>query len=60
MAIAAATQAQRQELLRQLNILAKDLYAITTQPLDIAQTGPAFDAKIPALTAAVTAVTSAS
>lgn len=35
-------------------------YAITTQPLDIAQTGPDFDAKIPALTAAVTAVTSAS
>jgi len=60
MAVAKATQAQRQELLRQLNILAKDIYAITTQPLDIAQTGPAFDAKIPALEAAVAAVKAAS
>lgn len=60
MAVAKATQAQRQELLRQLNILAKGIYAITTQPLDITQTGPAFDAKIPALEAAVAAVKAAS
>lgn len=59
MAIASATAAERQELLRQLNILAKDLYAITTQPLDIAQTGPAFDLKLPALTAAIEAVDAA-
>ena len=57
MAVAKATQAQRQELLRQLNILAKDIYAITTQPLDIAQTDLAFDAKIQALEAAIAAVT---
>lgn len=60
MAIAKATPAQRQELLRQLNILGKDLYAILTQPRDVAQTGAAFDAKIAALEAAVTAVKSAS
>ena len=60
MAIAKATPAQRQELLRQLNILGKDLYAILTQPQDVAQTGAAFDAKISALEAAVTAVKSAS
>lgn len=60
MAIAKATQAQQHELLRQLNILGKDLYAILTQPQDVAQTGAAFDAKIAALEAAVTAVKTAS
>lgn len=60
MAIAKATQAQRQELLRQLNILGKDLYAILTQPQDVAQTGAAFDDKIAVLEAAVTAVKAAS
>ncbi len=59
MAIAKATQAQQQELLRQLNILAKDIYEITTQFKDVAQTGPAFDAKIPALEAAIAAVKAA-
>lgn len=52
MAIAKATSAQRQELLRQLNILSKDLYAILTQPQDVAQTGAAFDTKIAAVKAA--------
>lgn len=56
MAIAKATPAQRQELLRQLNIL----YAILTLPQDVAQTGAAFDAKIAALEAAVAAVKAAS
>lgn len=60
MAIAKATQAQQQELLRQLNILGKDLYAILTQPQDVTQTGTAFDAKIAALEAAVDAVKAAS
>jgi len=60
MAVAKATQAQRQELLRQLNILAKDIYAITTQPQDVAQTGAAFYTKIAALEAAVAAVKAAS
>lgn len=60
MAIAKATPAQRQELLRQLNILAKDIYVITTQPQDVQQTGAAFDSKIPALEAAVAAVKAAS
>lgn len=60
MAIAKATPAQRQELLRQLNILGKDLYAILTQPQDVAQTGAAFDAKITALESAITAVKTAS
>ena len=60
MAIAKATPAQRQELLRQLNVLGKDLYAILTQPQDVAQTGVAFDAKIAALEAAVAAVKTAS
>lgn len=59
MAIAKATQAQQQELLRQLNILAKDVYEITTQFKDVTQTGPAFDAKIPALEAAIAAVKAA-
>lgn len=53
MAIAKATPAQQQELLRQLNILGKDLYAILTQPQNVAQTGAAFDTKIAALEAAV-------
>lgn len=60
MAIAKATPAQRQELLRQLNILGKDLYAILTQPQDVVQTGAAFDAKIAALETAITAVKTAS
>lgn len=60
MAIAKATPAQRQELLRQLNILGKDLYAILTQPQDVDQTGAAFDAKIAALETAITAVKTAS
>ena len=60
MVIAKATPAQRQELLRQLNVLGKDLYAILTQPQDVAQTGAAFDAKIAALETAITAVKAAS
>ena len=60
MAIAQATQVQQQELLRQLNILGKDLYAILTQPQDVAQTGAAFDAKIAALETAIAAVKTAS
>lgn len=60
MAIAKATSAQRQELLRQLNILGKDIYAILTQPQSLAQTGTALDAKIPALEAAIAAVKAAS
>jgi hypothetical protein len=55
MAIATQTSAVKQELLRQLNITAKDLYVILTQPRDIAQTGPAFDAKIATLKTALTA-----
>ena len=60
MAIAKATPEQQQELLRQLNILGKDLYAILTQPQDVAQTGAAFDTKIAALKAAVAKVEGAS
>lgn len=60
MAIAKATSAQQQELLRQLNILGKDLYVILTQPQNAAQTGAAFDTKIAALEAAVDAVKAAS
>lgn len=60
MAVAKATAAQRQELLRQLNILGKDIYVILTQPQDVQQTGAAFDAKIPALEAAIAAVKAAS
>lgn len=60
MAIAKATPAQQQELLRQLNILSKDLYTILTQPQDVAQTGATFDTKIAALEAAVAAVKAAS
>lgn len=60
MAIAKATPAQQQELLRQLNILSKDLYTILTQPQDVSQTGAAFDTKIAALEAAVAAVKAAS
>lgn len=56
MAIAKATSEQQQGLLRQLNILGKDLYAILTQPQNVAQTGTAFDTKLAALTAAVAAV----
>lgn len=60
MAIAKATPAQQQELLRQLNILSKDLYAILTQPQNVSQTGAAFDTKIAALEAAVATVKAAS
>ncbi|WP_404645911.1 hypothetical protein [Raoultella ornithinolytica] len=60
MAIAKATSAQQQELLRQLNILGKDLYTILTQPQNVDQTGAAFDTKIAALEAAVAAVKAAS
>ena len=60
MAIAKATSEQQQELLRQLNIRGKDLYTILTQPQNVAQTGATFDAKIPALEAAVAAVKAAS
>lgn len=59
MAIAKATQAQQFELLRQLNILAKDTYAALTEFKAIDQTGPAIDAKIPALEAAIAAVKAA-
>lgn len=60
MAIAKATPAQQQELLRQLNILGKDLYAILAQPQNVGQTGAAFDAKLTALEGAVSAVKVAS
>lgn len=60
MAIAKATSEQQQELLRQLNILGKDLYAILTQPQNVGQTGAAFDTKLTALKAAVAAVEAAS
>lgn len=60
MAIAKATPAQQQELLRQLNILGKDLYAILTQPQNVGQTGAAFDTKLTALQAAVDGVKAAS
>jgi len=60
MAIAKATPAQQQELLRQLNILGKDLYAILTQPQNVDQTGAAFDTKLTALGAAVDEVKAAS
>lgn len=60
MAIAKATSAQQQELLRQLNILGKDLYAILTQPQNVDQTGAAFDIKLTALEDAVDAVKAAS
>lgn len=59
MAVAKATQAQRQEFLRQLNILGKDMYQAITQPQDIAYRGPEIDAKIAALEAAITAVKAA-
>lgn len=60
MAIAKATPAQQQELLRQLNILGKDLYAILTQPQNVGQTGVTFDTKIAALEKAVNEVKAAS
>lgn len=56
MAIAKATSAQQ----RELNILGKALYAILTQPQNVAQTGAAFDTKIAACEAAVAAVKAAS
>lgn len=59
MAIAKATQAQRAELQRQLNIHAKDIYQIITQPQDIVYRGPEYDAKIAALSAAIAAVVAA-
>lgn len=60
MAIAKATPEQQQELLRRLNILGKDLYAILTQPQNVGQTGAAFDTELTALKAAVAAVEAAS
>lgn len=60
MAIAKATSAQQQELLRQLNILGKDLYAILTQPQNVGQTGAAFDNKLTVLEDAVNKVRAAS
>jgi hypothetical protein len=60
MTIAKATSEQQQELLRQLNILGKDLYAILTQPQNVDQTGVAFDTKIAALEKAVNEVKAAS
>lgn len=59
MTIAKATPVQQQELLRQLNILSKDLYAILTQPQNVDQTGAAFDTKLTALEAAVNKVKAA-
>lgn len=59
MAIAKATSAQQQELLRQLSILGKDLYAILTQPQNVGQTGAAFDTKLTALKDAVSLVEAA-
>lgn len=55
MAIATQTVAVKWELLRHLNITGKELYVLLTQPRDITQTGPAFDAKIAALKTALTA-----
>lgn len=60
MAIAKATSAQQQELLRQLNILGKALYAILTQPQNVDQTGADFDTKLTALEKAVNEVRVAS
>ena len=60
MSIAKATSAQQQELLRQLNILGKNLYAILTQPQNVAQTGTEFDTKVATLEAAIAAVKAAS
>lgn len=60
MAVAKATAAQRQEFLRQLNILGKDMYQALTQPQDLAYRGPQIDAKIAALEAAIAAVKAAS
>lgn len=59
MAIAAATLAQRVELQRQLTIHSKEVYTLLTHPLDIAQVGPAYDAKVAALQAAIAAVVAA-
>lgn len=59
MAIAKATPEQQQELLRQLNILGKDLYVILTQPQNVDQTGAAFDTKLTALEKAVNEVKAA-
>lgn len=52
MAIAAQTEAVQQELLRQLNIVAKAMYQLKTQPQAVASSGPAFDTLMtPALAA---------
>jgi len=59
MAIAAATLAQRVELQRQLTMHAKEVYQILTQPLDVVSVGPAYDAKVAALEAAIAAVKAA-
>lgn len=55
MAIASQTQAVQLELLRQLNITAKELYSLTTRPTDLSLTGPAFDTKVASLMTALTA-----
>lgn len=59
MAIAKATLAQKTELQRQLNIHAKEVYKIMTQPLDVNSVGAAYDAKVAALEAAIAAVKAA-
>lgn len=52
MAIASQTEAVQQELLRQLNIVAKAIYTLKTQPRSVADSGAEFDAlMVPALAA---------
>lgn len=55
MAIASQTTEVKWALLRHLHTTGKELYGLLTQPRDITQTGPAFDTKIAALKAALTA-----
>lgn len=59
MAVAKATAVQLEELKRQSNIIAKDMYQLLTQPQDKVSRGPAIDTKLTALQAAITAVVSA-
>lgn len=59
MAVANATAAQLEELKRQSNIIAKDMYQLLTQPQDKVSRGPEIDAKFTALSAAIAAVTAA-
>lgn len=59
MAVAKATAAQLEELKRQSNIIAKDMYQLLTQPQDKVSRGPAINAKITALQAAAAAVVAA-